>query len=116
MRRDAVLVDQPEQRSRVAGERMMHAPAFFRNLDALQPLRESLCNVLLKEARLADAAVEALHRYRPAAKMRQHEWRDRLVIRGELALGDSVVREEHLFRVRDHGVSRTTSRAALSVR
>src|SRR5947207_6820179 len=98
MRRDAVLVDQPEQRSRVAGERMMHAPAFLRNLDALQPLREALRNVLLKEARLADAAVEALHRNRTTAEVRQHECRDRSVIRGELALGDSVVREEHLFR------------------
>ena len=41
--------------------------------------------------------------------MRQHDRRDRLVVRGELALGDPVVREQHLLGMRDH-VSLTTSR------
>ena len=58
----------------------------------------------------------SLHRDGTAADVRQHDRRDRLVVRGELALGDAVVREQHLLGVRDHGISRTTSRADLSVR
>ena len=58
----------------------------------------------------------ALHRDRAAANVRQHDRRDRLVVRRELALGDPVVGEEHLLGMRDHGRSLTTSRAALSVR
>ena len=44
------------------------------------------------------------------------ERRDRFVVGGQLALGDPVVREQDLLRMRDHDASRTTSRAALSVR
>ncbi len=55
VRRDAVLVGEPEQRSRVADERMVHRAALLRNLDALQPLGETLRDVLLQEALLADA-------------------------------------------------------------
>ena len=105
VRRDAVLIGHPEQRSRVADERMVHGAALLRHLDALQPLGEALRDVLLQEALLADAARIALHRDRTAADVRQHDRRDRLVVGGELALGDAIVREQHLLRMRDHVVS-----------
>ena len=115
VRRDAVLVGQPEQRSRVGHERMVDGAVLLRHLDALEPGREALRHVLLQEPLLADAGGIALHRDRPAAEVRQHHRRDRLVVGGQLALGDAVVREQHLLGMRDHGVSRTTSRAALSI-
>ena len=113
VRGDAVLVGQPQQRSRIADERMAHRPALLGHLDALQPTRESLRDVLVHEARLADARREALHRDRTRADVRQHDRRDRLVVRRELALRDPVLREHHLLGMRDH-VSFTTSRAGLS--
>ena len=64
MRRDAVLIDEPQQRSRVGDERMVHGAVFLRNLDPLQPIRKTLRHVLLNEALLADAGRETLHRHR----------------------------------------------------
>src|SRR5262249_39732239 len=72
--------------------------------------------VLLEKSLLADATMIPFHRDGTAADMWQHERRDGLVIRGELALGDPVVREQDLVRMRNHDISRTTSRADLSVR
>src|SRR6266849_9214564 len=74
VRRDAVLVGKPEQRSRVSDQWMAHRPALLRNLDALQPLGKTLRDILLKEAFLANTAVVALHRDGTAADMRHHEW------------------------------------------
>ena len=42
VRRDAVLIDHPEQRSHVADQRMVHGPALLRNFGALQPGGEAL--------------------------------------------------------------------------
>ena len=44
----------------------------------------------------------ALHGDRAAADVRQHQRRDRLVVGGQLALGDPVVGEQHLLGMRDH--------------
>ena len=86
VRRDAVLVGDPEQRARVGDERIVHRAVLLRHLDALEPRGEALRHVLLDEALLADAGRKALHRDRPAADVRQHHRRDRLVVGGELAL------------------------------
>src|SRR5205814_157141 len=52
----------------------------------------------------------------PRAHVRQHHRRHRLVVAGQLALGDAVGGEQHLLGVGDHRLSLTTSRAALSMR
>ena len=113
---DRVLVRHPEQRPRVGDERMVDDPILLRNLDPFEPRRKSARYVLLPEPFPADAGGISLHRDRPPADVRQHDRRDRLVIRRELALGDPVVGKQNLFRMRDHPISLTTSRAALSVR
>src|SRR6266511_1543758 len=100
MRRDAVLVDEPEQRACVANDWMVHRPAFLRDPHALEPLRKTLRHILLKKSWLADAAVVPLHRHRTGADVWQHYRRDRFVIGSELALGDSLVGEEHFVRMR----------------
>ena len=41
VRRDAVLIGQPQQRPRVCDERMVHDAVLLRHLDPLQPGRES---------------------------------------------------------------------------
>lgn len=95
---------------------MMHGSAFFRNFDTGKPVGESLRDLLLEETRLSNASVIPFHRDRPAADVRHHEGRDRFVIGGEFTFRDSVGREKHLLRMCDQAVSRTTSRAGLSVR
>jgi hypothetical protein len=100
--RDRVLIRDPEQRSRVGHDRVVDDAVFLRHFDALQPLRKALGDVLLPEPLLADSRRIPLHRHRPAAQVRQHHRRDRLVIGSELSLGDAVIGEEHLVRVRDH--------------
>src|SRR6187399_1834900 len=62
--------------------------------------------------------MEALHRDGSAAEMRQHDGRDRLVVGGELPLGDAVVREEDFLgmRDRDHEGGLVTSWGDRSVR
>src|SRR5262245_1043225 len=94
---------------------MMDRPIFHGNFDALQPLWTAIEEILLEEPFLGDSAVVSLHRDRTAADVRQHDTCDRFVVRRELALGDAVVREQHLFRVCNH-CSRTTSRGDLSMR
>src|SRR5215471_703486 len=94
---------------------MMHRAALLRHCDAMQPFGETLRHVLLKESLLSDAALKALHRDGAAANVRQHYRRDHLVICRELALGDPVVQEQHLFGMRDQRASRTTSGADLSL-
>ena len=59
VRRDAVLVRQPEQRARVGDERMMHGPALLRHLDAPKPRGIALRHVLLQEPLLVDARPES---------------------------------------------------------
>src|SRR5205814_3446125 len=58
MRRDAVLVGQPEQRSRIQNDWVVHRPALLRNFDALQPFGEAPGDVLLEKTLLADAVRE----------------------------------------------------------
>src|SRR5437763_9160924 len=36
------------------------------------------------------------------ADVRQHDWGNRLVVRGEFSLGEPVLREQHLLGVADH--------------
>ena len=116
VRRDAVLVGEPQQRSAVADQRVVDRAALLRHLDALQPGREALHDVLLQEALRADARREALHRDRAAARCAAASAARRLVVGGQLALGDAVVGEQHLLGMGDrHGRSRTTSRGVLSV-
>src|SRR4051794_10484761 len=95
---------------------MVHGPTLFWNFGAFEPAGKSLHDVLLKKSGRADAAVIPFHRDGTAADVRQQARSDRFVIRGKLALGDPVFREQNLFRVGNHDASRTTSRAALSWR
>src|SRR5262249_10206454 len=113
VRRNAVLIRQPEQRSSIRNDGMVYRPALFLYLDALQPFREAFRNVLLKESLLGDSTVEPLHGDGPTTNVRQHGGRNHLVIRREFTLRNAVIREQHLFGMRDQCASRTTSRAVL---
>src|SRR5580765_7533760 len=95
---------------------MMDRAVLLLDRYALEPVWKSLRDVLLPEALSPDPRRISLHRQRTTAQVRQHERGDRFVVRRQLALGDPIVREEHLLRMRDHAVSRMTSRAALSCR
>src|SRR5690242_11756974 len=116
VRGDAVLIREPHESANVHHDGMMYDAILLRDLHALEPRRESLHDVLLEKSLLADTAVKPLHGYRAPRDVWQHHGRDHLVILRQLALGDAVVGEEHLLRVRDHALSpsRTTSRALLS--
>src|SRR5260370_17816739 len=57
---DSVLVDHPQQRSRVANEGMMQRSALLRNLDALQPLLETLRHFFWHQPRLPHACLTSL--------------------------------------------------------
>jgi hypothetical protein len=57
-------------------------------------------DVLLPESLLADAGRIPLHRDRPPGQVRQHDGGHRLVVGGQVALGDPVLREENLLGVR----------------
>jgi hypothetical protein len=104
--RDRVLVGEPDERSRVADQRVVHGPArlvvALLNLDPLEPARKPLRHVLLDEALLLDAGGEPLHRDRTSPDVRDHERRHRLVVRAQLTLGDAGVGEEHLVGMGDH--------------
>src|SRR5688572_5941704 len=95
---------------------MVHDAVFFRNLDALQPGRKALGDVLLPESLGADAGGIPFHREWPPAQMWQDHRRHCLVVRRHVSLGDPVVGEQHLLRMRDHACSLTTSCAFLSKR
>src|SRR5262249_30865737 len=81
---------------------MMNGAVLLRRLDALQPGGESLRDILLPEALLPDTRRIPLHRHRPSFDVRQHDRRDRVVVRGESSFRDAVLREEHFLRVRNH--------------
>ena len=49
VRRDGVLVRDPEQRPRVGDDRVMHRAVLLRHLDALEPVRKALRDILLDE-------------------------------------------------------------------
>src|SRR4029453_10675476 len=95
---------------------MVHGPVLLRNLDALEPLGKSFRHVLLNEPLAPDAGRVTLHRDRAASNVGKHDRSDRLVVRRERPLRDSIVGEEHLVGMPDHARSLTTSRAVLSVR
>src|SRR4029453_11764576 len=103
VRRDRVLVGQPEQRSRIGHERMVHRAIFLGHFDTLQPRGKPFRNILVKETLLANARWVSFQGDRPLANVREHDRRDRFVIRRELALGDPIVWKQHLLGVRDHG-------------
>src|SRR5829696_5528872 len=81
---------------------MMDRAAVLWHLDALEPLRKSFRYVFLKKARRDDATVITLHRNRSPAQVRQHQRRNHLVVRRQLALRDSLTRKQNLVRMRDH--------------
>src|SRR6476659_6097819 len=114
MKRDAVLVREPQQGSRVSDNRMIDCAFVLRNLDAFQPLGKTLRNVLLKEPGCAYAAVIALHRHRPTPDVRQHHRGNARVVRREFSLGDAVIGEKEFLWMTNH--SFTTSHSALSGR
>src|SRR6185437_13819682 len=95
---------------------MMYRAALLRDLHALEPVRKTFHDIFLKEAFGRNAPMVTLHRDRPPSQVRQHVGRNHLVVCGEFTLGDPVIREHQLLRMRDHAVSRTTSRAVLSSR
>ena len=116
VRRDAVLVDKPQQRPRVRDDWMVHDAVLLGNLDALQPFRKPFRHILLNKSLLADAGRKAFHRDGTTNDVRQHHGRDHLVVSGEFAFRNPVIREQHLFGMGDHHVSLTTSRGDLSYR
>src|SRR5262245_19079482 len=81
-----------------------------------EPIGKSFRDILLPESFASDARWISLHRDRPAPQVRQHHRGDGFVVRRHVALADPVIWKEHLFRVRDHDGSRTTSRGLLSAR
>src|SRR3954452_8871636 len=116
VRRHAVLVREPEQRFDIVRNGMMYGAALLGNFRTLQPVRETLLHVFLKEACLGDTAMISLHSDRPCLYMREHVRFDEIVVVREFAFGDPVIGEHQLVRMCDHGASRTTSRADLSSR
>src|SRR6266516_6434788 len=88
---------------------MIDGAVVLRNLHAFQPDRKPFRDVLLKEAGRADAAVITLHRHGPTADVRQHDRRNRFVVRHKFSLGDAVVGKENFLWMTDHSL--TTSRA-----
>ena len=93
VRRDAVLVRQPQQRSHVVDERMVDRAVLLRHLDALEPLGKSLRTSFWKNP---FAPMPAGYRSIVTGRPRMcgsMQRRDRFVVRGQLALGDAVVRE-----------------------
>src|SRR5688572_4721169 len=116
MRRDAVLVDEPEQGFGIRHQWIVDNPILLRDLDALEPLRESFRYILLNESLSCDAGGIAFHRDRAADDMRQHHRRDHLVIAGKFTFCDASVWKQDFVRMCDHHVSLTTSRADLSSR
>src|SRR5690606_20207898 len=91
VRRDAVLVRKPSQATGIVDDGMLHDATFLRNGRALEPLG-TLLQVFLEEPLFADPAVIPLHRDRASAKVGKHDRRDGLVVLGELALGDALIR------------------------
>src|SRR5688572_2205346 len=116
MRRDAVLVGQPEQRPLVVDQRVLDRAAFLGDLGDPQPVGCALGDGFLEESLFADAFVEAFHGHRATAQVWQHERGDHLVIRRHLSLGDAVVGKEHLLGMGDHDRSHVTSRGFRSLR
>src|SRR5215216_1863637 len=88
----------------------MARAAVLWHLNTFEPLRKSLRHVFLKEAGRADAAVITLHRNRPPAQVRQHQRRNHLVVRRQLAFRNSLTRKQDFVRMRDHLGSTTASR------
>jgi hypothetical protein len=101
---DGVLIGHPEQRTQVGDERMVHDAVLLRHLDPLEPVGKPLRHVLLPETLPADARRVALHGDGAGADVRHHHRRDRLVVGGELALGNPSVWKQHLLRMRNHHV------------
>src|SRR6185503_16079179 len=90
---------------------MMDDAVLFGDLDAPQPLRKPLRDVLLPESLLADAGGVTFHRDRPPAQMGEDHGRHGLVVGCQIALGNPVIGEEHLLGMRDHCSSLVTWRA-----
>src|SRR5262245_40171006 len=86
---------------------MLNGTVLFRHLDSLQPLRETLRNILLHEALLPDAGRISLHCYWPVAYVRQHDRSDRFVIGSELTFGDAI-REEHFVGMSNYQLAPLT--------
>ena len=78
-------------------------PPFFGTSTRSSHSGKPFDDVLLQEALRADAAGKALHGDGTAAMCGSMTRRDRLVVGGELALRDAVVREQQLLGMRDHG-------------
>ena len=111
--RDAVLVREPQQRTRVSHNRMIDSALVLWNLDAFQPCRKTFRDVLLKEAGRGDTAVITLHRYGATPDVRQHQGRNARVVRREFSLRDAVVGKEDFLWMTNHYL---TSRGSLSLR
>src|SRR5215472_2076361 len=95
---------------------MVHRATLLRDFDTLQPGWKAFRHILLEKTFAPDAAMVSLHRDRTSTEMWQHVWRNRFVIGCEFTLGDPILGEQQLFRMRDHEVYRTTSRGSLSSR
>src|SRR4051794_28158728 len=95
---------------------MMHDAALLRDLDPLEPFRKASRHILLPEPFGRDSLRIPLHGDRPAGDVRKHDRRNGFAVTRQIALGNSGVWKQHLLGMRNHGASRTTSRAALSTR
>src|SRR5204863_5792725 len=94
----------------------VHRAALLLHFDALQPLGETFRDIFLKKSLLSDSAMETFHGNGAPTNVGQHHGGNQLVVRGEFALGNAVVGEQNFVGMRDQRASRTTSRAALSLR
>ena len=116
VRRNAVLVDEPQQGFRVRHQRIVDSPFLLGNLDASQPVREPFLHILLNETLFPNAGGIPFHRDGTIRNVRQHHGRDRLVVVGKFTFCDAVVRKQDFVGMGDDHVSLTTARADLSLR
>jgi hypothetical protein len=126
---DRRLVGEVDERGGVGGDDVLDRAALLANPHAADPPREVIGRALLDDPLALDAVRIALQVQRTPRQMREHVFRDGLVVAGEVGLRDPVLREQRLVQPRhlDHpppgpdrgahvGFSRTTSRAGLSWR
>src|SRR5204862_7024515 len=108
------LDDRTDETPRVRHDGMMDDAVLLGNLDTLQPFPKTFRHIFLEKSLFADAGRKAFHRYRTTSDVRQHHGCNHLVVSGEFAFRNSVIRKQDLFGMGDYHVSLTTSRGDLS--
>ena len=103
---DAPHRDDPEQRQLVVDDGVVDHPGLSLprgrgKRGGLEPVGRVLRRVLLEEALPLPPVRVALHRERPRPEVRHDGWRDRAVVREQIALRDSLLGPEGLVEVRE---------------